>query len=92
MAESLVEFSREDKGDSSKSKYKNKDEDGMESLSKERLKSPSKRRNLNEEQSKIKKPMKCFLCSGAHQVRECTICQKLSYMLTIKENEQGEVA
>ena len=55
VVKSFMEFSREDKIDSSKSKHEGKDEEARESPSKKRPKSPSNRRNLNKESSKANK-------------------------------------
>ena len=90
VAESLVEFSHDDRRDPSKSKHEDKDEDGRESPPKERPKSPTRRRNPNDESPRAKKPLKCFLCIGDHIARECPVRKWLAMMLTTEEKEKGE--
>ena len=90
VAESLVEFSHEDRGDPSKSKHEDKDEDGRESPPKERPKSLTRGRNLNAESPRAKKPLKCFLCIGDHIARECPVRKRLAIMLATEEKEKGE--
>ena len=82
MAESLVEFSRDDKKDSSKSKHPSEDKDGKECSPKERPKLPTK---AKEESPKPKKPPKCFVCTCDHMTMDCLMRKRLTTMLATKE-------